>query len=145
MPPSPNRIKIYVNSSFSSTAGVSSIRGIFRDHLGSVLLQFAKHIEVISSVHAKILAIREDILIAVASRWSNSMPFEIKSDSANAVSWFSNPASAPWRFQNIIKETMTCFARQIVWSISHTRRSGNKVADIFACVGASSFDFIDFV
>lgn len=93
VPSCPNRIKIDMDDSFSSSMGASGIGGVFRDHLGTVLLHFAKHVEADSTINVEILVIREGIFIAVASRWSGSVPFEIESDSANTVFWFTNPPS----------------------------------------------------
>lgn len=74
LPPCPNRIKVNVDGSFSSMSGASGIGGVFRDHLGTVLLHFAKHVKADSTIHAEILAIKDGFLIAAASRWSGSIP-----------------------------------------------------------------------
>lgn len=144
-PPSPNRIKINVDGSFSSTTGARGIGGVFRDYSGTVLLHFAKQVKVNSAIYAEVLAIKEGILIAAAFRWSDVAPLDIESDSTNVISLFVSPTSTQWRFQNIIREATIQFVRQIEWSISYTRRSGNEVADILARVEVSGSFFIEFI
>lgn len=72
-PPDRFSLKINVGKSFSLVS--SGIAGVFRNHLGALLLHFAKHVETDSVIHAEVLAIHEEFLIAVASRWSNSIHF----------------------------------------------------------------------
>lgn len=106
-------IKINVDDSFSYSILVSGIGGVFGDHLGLILLQFAKQVKAELVIHAEILAIMEGMLIAAASRWSGSMDFQIESDSRNAVSCFLDPATTPWRFQNTLREALSCFGQYI--------------------------------
>lgn len=66
-PSSVGVIKINVYGSFSTAKLASGIGGAFKDHSGSILLHFTKHIQVDSAIYVEILTIREDILIATTS------------------------------------------------------------------------------
>lgn len=59
---------------------------MFRDHHGSFLHHFEKHVNTESTIHAEVLAIREGLLIATTFRWFGSMTFEIESGSVNVIS-----------------------------------------------------------
>lgn len=92
-PPAPSRpylawtpscqgtIKVNVNDSFSSASMSSDIVGVFKYHKGNFLLYFGKQVMVDSVIQAKILAIREALLIAAASRWATTTTFVIESNS----------------------------------------------------------------
>lgn len=95
VPPYYNTIKINVDDSFQPLSGASGIGGVLRDHIGSFLLHFAKQVEADSAIHAEVLAIKEGMLVAAASKWSGTTTFIIESDSSNAVSWFCDPSGAP--------------------------------------------------
>lgn len=45
----------------------SEIGGIFRNSEGNILLHFAKNIKADPTIHVKVLAIKEDMLIVIAS------------------------------------------------------------------------------
>lgn len=47
--------------------GIGVIKGLSRNSEGKVLLQFAKEVCVNSAIHVKLLALREEILLAAAS------------------------------------------------------------------------------
>lgn len=87
----------------------------------------------------------EGLLVVATSRWSGSASFVIESDSSNVVFWFLNSSAAPWTFQRIIREVVSCFGRHVFWSINYICRSGNKVADSLARVGVLGLNFINFI
>lgn len=93
--PSQSMIKINVDGSFSFRNGSSGIGGVFKDSFGTFILHLENKMDVNSTIHAEILAIRERLLITVASRWSGSTRFVNESDSFNVVTWFLDPDSAP--------------------------------------------------
>lgn len=119
MPPSTGSIKINADGSFLVDTRRSGIGGIFRNHLGHTVLLFCKEILADSVVHSEILAIREDLLLPTASRWSSSTHFCIESDCVNAVEWFNDINKTPWKLRNIIRESLQVFGRYISWTISH--------------------------
>lgn len=94
-PPGENIIKINVDGFFLSF-GVSGIEGVFKDHLGAVLLHFVKQANADSTIYTEILATREGLLIAGASKWFDSIAFEVESNSTNVVSWYLNSSSVSW-------------------------------------------------
>lgn len=145
VPPDLGFIKINIDGSFSAEVDRNGISGIFRDHTGNTLLQFNKEILSDSAISAKISAIRDGLLIAAASRWSNSSYFMLESDSTNVVAWFKDLSQAPWKFTNIIRECLQWFGSQITWSISRIQRTGNDAADVLARVGAQGMSFVEFV
>lgn len=54
----------------------SGIGGVLKDHLGTFLLHFGKQlVEVDLVIYVEILAIREALLIAIASRWATTTNF----------------------------------------------------------------------
>lgn len=83
--PKENIIKINVDGSFSPSSGASGIGGY---HHGLFLIDFAKHVEADSTIHAKILAIREEMLVTAVFGWFGSTIFAFESNSTNVVSWF---------------------------------------------------------
>lgn len=64
-------IKVNVDGFFSAKSNISGIGVILKDHDGRVLLKFCKQISADSSIHAEVLAVREDPLTLVMSRWVN--------------------------------------------------------------------------
>lgn len=91
--PLPHRtIKVNMNGSFSCANNWSEIENIFHDFEGN-MVHFAKRINVEIVNHAKILAIRKDMLIVAPFKWSSSVVFQFESNSSNAVAWFLNQFS----------------------------------------------------
>lgn len=68
-------IKVNINGSFNGSNGQSGIGRIFRDDLGTSLLHFGKQIVADLTNHAEILAIKEELLIVVASRQARTTTF----------------------------------------------------------------------
>lgn len=60
-------IKVNAEESFCSSNRTNGIGWIFRDHGGSILLPFSKHIIADLTIHANILAIHESFLMTAAS------------------------------------------------------------------------------
>lgn len=113
VPPDHNTIKVNVGGSSYPFSGASEIGRVLKDHCGSFQMHFAKQVEADLAIEAEVLAIREGMLVATASKWLGAATFIIKSDYSNAVSWFYNPSRSSWRFQSIIREALFCFARHI--------------------------------
>lgn len=112
-PPSLCTIKINVGRSLSSEANRNGIGEVFRDHSRNIILHVCKHISTNLAILTEVIAIREDLLITTASRWSSNTIFCLESVSANAFSWNKNNAQISWRFQNIIRESVFCFFHHI--------------------------------
>ncbi|XVE77582.1 hypothetical protein DITRI_Ditri13aG0075100 [Diplodiscus trichospermus] len=53
----------------------------------------------------------------------------IESDSRNAVKWISEPKEAPWRMRKLIGHIENLKMHATNWSIVHTLREGNEMAD----------------
>lgn len=68
MPLDQNIIKINMDGSFNSSSSVNGIGELLRDHHGSFFIQFAKHVDADSANHIEVLAIREMMHVAAASR-----------------------------------------------------------------------------
>lgn len=104
-------IKIIVDSSFSYASNQSGIEGLFRDFQDNSLLHYEKQVMANSTIHTKILTIKEGLLVVGVSRWTISTSFTLKFDSSNVILWFSQLAKAPWQFQNLARESLFHFFR----------------------------------
>lgn len=67
---------------------------MFKYSEGQVLLQFGKGVSVVSAVHTEVLALKEGLQVAVASRWAYSHSFVFESDYKSIIAWVVDPASA---------------------------------------------------
>lgn len=65
--PALDTIKVNVNRFFTSEHNTSVIGSIFRYHEGMILLHFGKSVTIDSTIHTKILAVKEGLLIATTS------------------------------------------------------------------------------
>lgn len=77
-----------------------------------MLLQFGREINVESAVHAKVVPLREGLLVMVAS--SHLLVF--KSNYKSIVVLVADPLSAPWRFYTVLCEYCHVFGVEIRWS-----------------------------
>ncbi|XVF79191.1 hypothetical protein PTKIN_Ptkin14bG0200400 [Pterospermum kingtungense] len=59
------------------------------NHFGNAIIGFSKSIGVADSNEAEILAVREPLILFIASRWAQEFSLVIKSDSTSAVSWIN--------------------------------------------------------
>lgn len=57
-----------MDGSYSCGSDKVGIGGIFRDFMRSILLQFAKEVDIDSVAHVELLTLREGLLVVVASR-----------------------------------------------------------------------------
>lgn len=121
--PTSGYIKINEDESFSAESHRSGIGIIFQDHSSNILPHFSKEITMDTTILIEIIAIKEGLLIAAASRWSLTSPFYLEIDSANIVSRFNDISQGSWTFRNIIWESGQLFGHHISWSISHIRRT----------------------
>lgn len=67
--------------SWKHLEGGGGIRGVFKDSSGKILVQFGKELVVDSTVHVELLALRQGLLVAVASWWALSHSFLFEFDS----------------------------------------------------------------
>lgn len=79
------QLKVNVDELFLEGLGREGIRSIFRESGDRVLIQFGKEVVVDSMFHAELLALREDILVIVSSRWAFFHSFLLKSNSQSVV------------------------------------------------------------
>lgn len=131
-----------MNDSFSSTS--NEIGGVFRDRLRTILLHFAKQLEAESAVHAKVLAIRDGLLIAVASRWSNTWLSKLNQIQPMQFCGSWNLLLRNGSSKIPFVRYYSTLAGHIEWSISYIRRTRNETTDVLTRVGASGSNFIDF-
>ncbi|EOY19766.1 Uncharacterized protein TCM_045102 [Theobroma cacao] len=78
-------------------SGRSGIGGVLRDDQGKVLIAFSKSVGMGNANFAELLAIKEALLIFVASDWVSSHELIIESDSVTAIKRVKNPEPASWR------------------------------------------------
>ncbi|EOX98716.1 Uncharacterized protein TCM_007413 [Theobroma cacao] len=113
--------------------GHLGIGGVLQDETGVVKLTFSKKAGWGDANLAKVLAVREAMVLFVASSWVNSNNIIIESDSKNVVSWISNPSKALWRLRQLILQIHSLKNRVAGgWLIKHISRSGNETADSLA-------------
>ncbi|XVE62301.1 hypothetical protein DITRI_Ditri06bG0107200 [Diplodiscus trichospermus] len=90
-------LKFNVDGSSRGKPGPVGIGCILGDHLGRERIRLSKSIGVEDSNVSELLAIREAFIVFATSKWTQSNPLIIKSDSKNAVNWILKPNDAPWR------------------------------------------------
>lgn len=121
-------------------------RGIFKDLKEGLLLQFRKEVRVESTVHDELMPVREGILVTVALWWVSSDPFMFESNSKSVVSWsVANSSSAPWQFQNTLRECYCVFGFGITWTLSHIGRAGNSVVNFLVRMRSGGSNFMKFL
>ncbi|XVF65299.1 hypothetical protein PTKIN_Ptkin09bG0237200 [Pterospermum kingtungense] len=125
--PPRNALKFNVDGSFVGSGGLSGIGGILRDSEANPKVVFSKSTGMGSANTAEILAIR-----CAASQWASSHNLIIESDSTNAVKWVLNPGTVPWQVRCIILQIEFFKTKVQNWSIVHTHREANDVADNLA-------------
>ncbi|XVF86747.1 hypothetical protein PTKIN_Ptkin18bG0067300 [Pterospermum kingtungense] len=93
--PPPGFLKFKVDGSSLEKPGLAGIGGILREHLGNELIRFSKHVGIVDSNEAELLAIREAFILFSTSRWIFVYSLIVESDSKNAVCCVNNSASSP--------------------------------------------------
>lgn len=84
-PPANGVIKVNIDGSYLDDLGKWGIREVFRNSKGNVLLQFGKKVNVDSVVHAKVMALREGLLMVAISQWASTHSLEFESDCQSVV------------------------------------------------------------
>ncbi|OMO53069.1 Integrase, catalytic core [Corchorus capsularis] len=97
-------LKFNVDGSARGKPGLAGIGGILRDENGKILLKFSKAIKTAESNEAEVCAIKEALLIFLASKWASSAGLIVESDSQNVVAWINQSCEAPWRLRRAIVE-----------------------------------------
>ncbi|EOY01197.1 Uncharacterized protein TCM_011143 [Theobroma cacao] len=87
--------KFNTGGSFCGCPSDSSIDGILRNEFGDILALFSKAIDIFDSNKAKLLTIREAMIIFVASKWCSSHTFLLECDNYNVVKWITNLCEVP--------------------------------------------------
>ncbi|XVF82522.1 hypothetical protein PTKIN_Ptkin16aG0056100 [Pterospermum kingtungense] len=114
--------------------GLVGIRGVLRDYKSDVKLVFPKYVGVGGSNFVELLSVREGFLLFISSQWVVSHKLIIESDSINALKWVLNPTPVPWRIKHMISHIENLKLFVVMWSICHTLREANSVADNLAKV-----------
>lgn len=112
-------LKVNVDRSFLESSGRCGIGDLINDSEDKVLIQFYKEVRVDSLVYAKVLALKEELLVAAALSRASTHCFKFERDSHAVVSWVPDPPSAPWRFHNLVRQCCHIFGSDINWSIKH--------------------------
>lgn len=100
--PNWGNLKININGSFLRSFDRGGIEGFIKNSYGRVLIQLCKERKVDSAVHAKILELRERLLVAATLRWVSSH-YLFKSDSQS----LSHGSLDPYRLR---EGSTICFA-----------------------------------
>ncbi|EOX93164.1 Uncharacterized protein TCM_002010 [Theobroma cacao] len=72
---------------------------------------------------AKILTVREAMVLFTASSWANSVGIIIESDSKNVALWMTHPEKTRWKLQQLIFQMVSLKDKVADWMIQHTPRS----------------------
>ncbi|EOY02845.1 Uncharacterized protein TCM_017252 [Theobroma cacao] len=115
--------------------GPAGMRGILRDHQGDVKITFSKSVGNGDANLAEILAVREALVVFVASRWKDQYKLIIESDSCNAVKWVQHPDTTPWRLRKWLLHIERLREKLNDWKIQHVFREANQRADALAKEG----------
>lgn len=118
-------------------------RGVFKDSEGKFLLKFCKDMTADSTVHAKVLALWEGLLLAVALHWASSHSFLFELDSKFVVVWIVDSSSAPWQYHNLLRKYCHAFGLGIRRPIIHISRTRNDASDVLARMSSKGLNFIE--
>ncbi|XVE86926.1 hypothetical protein DITRI_Ditri18aG0074600 [Diplodiscus trichospermus] len=129
-------LKFNVDGAMQGQPGLEGIGGVLRNHESRVLMVFSKSIGLVNSNMVEILAVKEALSLFLSLQWSQSSSLIIESDSLNVVKWLRDPASAPWKLRNIVSQVENLKKKRLVgWSVQHTYRERNYLADGLAKTG----------
>ncbi|XVF07574.1 hypothetical protein REPUB_Repub06bG0151200 [Reevesia pubescens] len=134
-PPPPGFLKFNVDGSIVGKPRPAGIGIVLRSNNGEFLLVFSRSIDVQDSNDAEFLTILEAFLIFAGSKWCSIGGLIVESDSLNAVKWFNNVVSIPWRLKRF-SYLLESFKLAIPgWRVVHVLRERNTVADGLAKAG----------
>ncbi|XVF77973.1 hypothetical protein PTKIN_Ptkin14bG0090800 [Pterospermum kingtungense] len=136
IPPSEGMVKFNVDGSSFGKPGPAGIGGVLRNHKGNELMSFSKHIGMEDSNVAEIMAIREALVLFLASPWVNCSKLIIESDSRIAIGWVNNPNEAPWKVRMFVNHITNLRSQIKDLQIFHIFREANQRADQLAKKGA---------
>ncbi|KAJ9188985.1 hypothetical protein P3X46_000329 [Hevea brasiliensis] len=121
-----------VDGSSIGKPGRSGICGVLRDSFGNIICLFSCFVGIIDSNAAELLVI--------------SKALEVSVNLMNAVSWFHNLESAPWRFSSVANSIIECKSHLPALLVKHIPREANAFADNLAKQGVFHYDnFIVFL
>ncbi|XP_021296093.1 uncharacterized protein LOC110425486 [Herrania umbratica] len=130
-----NCMKLYVDGAARGSPEPVGIRGVLRDHQGDIKITFSKSVGIGDANLAEILAVREALVVFLASRWKDHYKLIIESDSSNAVKWVQHPETAPWRLQKWLLQIERLREKHNDWKIQQDKREANQRADALAKEG----------
>ncbi|XVF78929.1 hypothetical protein PTKIN_Ptkin14bG0177800 [Pterospermum kingtungense] len=93
-------VKFNVDGSAFGKSSPVGIGRVLRNHEGIELMCFSKHIGLEESNVAEIMAIKEVLVLFLASFWAKWLNLIIESDSKITIGWVNNPNEAPWKEAN---------------------------------------------
>ncbi|KAL8557851.1 hypothetical protein ACS0TY_005088 [Phlomoides rotata] len=132
LPPDP-WIKLNTDGSYDQHTGVASGGGLFRDHLGALLLAFHTSLVVTSSFDAELQTLLHGLHLA--RRFD--APVWIELDSLEVVRLLLTNRPGPWQVQHTLVRIRTLMA-QFRTRVTHIFREGNRPADYMARRGSTS-------
>ncbi|XVE93272.1 hypothetical protein REPUB_Repub01dG0176500 [Reevesia pubescens] len=103
-----------------------------RDDSGAVKLVFSNTIGSVDSTVAELLAIKEALVIFVASKWVKTHCLCIESDNQSVVKWVSCPKDTPWKLRKSMSTVEAVKLELINWEVSFTPRVNNVMVDDLA-------------
>ncbi|XVF36260.1 hypothetical protein REPUB_Repub19eG0042700 [Reevesia pubescens] len=83
----------------------------------------------VDSTLAELLAIKEAMVIFVASKWVKTHGLCIESDNQSVVKWVSCPEDTPWKLRKFMSTVEALKLELISWEVSLTPRVNNVTAD----------------
>ncbi|XP_042484545.1 uncharacterized protein LOC122064825 [Macadamia integrifolia] len=128
-------IKINMDGSSLGASGLSGSSGVFRDHSGNFLCEFADFLGITYAYISETLAIRIALQIARSKNFSHIL---IESDFLSVINILNgNSNSIPWRISHIILYCLNLSQSFSVVLFRHAFCQANSVANRFASFGSS--------
>ncbi|KAL8508722.1 hypothetical protein ACS0TY_019108 [Phlomoides rotata] len=131
--PSDPWIKLNTDGSYDQHTGVASGGGLFRDHLGALLLAFHMPLVVTSSFDAELQALLHGLHLV--RRFD--APVWIELDSLVVVHLLQTDHPGPWQVQHTLVHIRTLMT-QFRTRVTHIFQEGNRPADYIARRGSTS-------
>ncbi|KAI3457760.1 hypothetical protein Pfo_014423 [Paulownia fortunei] len=121
-------VKLNTDEAAKGQAGQAGVGGVFRDHLGYVILAFQDFIEIQNSIFAEVFALHRGLEHAKEQGMTNIW---IELDAQPVIQLISSTSHGHWRLQEMLAKSKYIMSQMNV-IITHTYREGNRVADFLA-------------
>ncbi|XP_042959541.1 uncharacterized protein LOC122294687 [Carya illinoinensis] len=130
--PNAGRLKLNVDGSSLGNPGLAGGGGILRDSGGKIVYGFSKHFGNASSVEAELRALLEGVKLCQNLGYT---AIDIECDSIILVNWTRKQKCTAWYLWDYWEE-LQAVLQHFDFTISHSYREGNQVADSLARRGA---------